>query len=143
MRKFGAFLVEPDVYRKNEKNLKKEDLKDSIIKPNGNIEKNDRIIGLRIKEKNVVGYPTPSRKQEIFSQTMVDFGYPEHSTPGYRIKSHVHPDYLDKEKMSMFFYQIFVFPHTYTQDQQIQNGLQKLHIATQFGYILLMLENYF
>ena len=98
MRKFGAFLVEPDVYRKNEKNLKKEDLKDSIIKPNGNIEKNDRIIGLRIKEKNVVGYPTPSRKQEIFSQTMVDFGYPEHSTPGYRIKSHVHPDYLDKEK---------------------------------------------
>lgn len=98
MRKFGAFLVEPDVYRKNEKNLKKEDLKDSTTKPNGIIEKNNRIIGLRIKDKNMVGYPTPSRKQEIFSQTMVDFGYPEHSTPGYRIKSHVHPDNLDKEK---------------------------------------------
>jgi len=98
MRKFGAFLVEPDVYRKNEKNLTKDDLKDSIIKPNGNIEKNNRIIGLRINNKNFVGYPTPSRKQEIFSQTMVDFGYPEHSTPGYRIKSHVHTDNLDKQK---------------------------------------------
>ncbi len=29
---------------------------------------------------------------------MVDFGYPEHATPGYRIKSHVHPDQLDSEK---------------------------------------------
>ena len=98
MRKFGAFLVESDVYRKNEKNLSKVDLKDSIIKPNGNIEKNNKIIGLKIKDQNFVGYPTPSRKQEIFSQTMVDFGYPEHSTPGYRIKSHVHPDNLDKQK---------------------------------------------
>ena len=98
MKKFGAFLVEPDVYRKNEENLTKVDLKDSIIKPNGNIEKNNKIIGLKIKDENFVGYPTPSRKQEIFSQTMVDFGYPEHSTPGYRIKSHVHPDKLDKQK---------------------------------------------
>ena len=54
----------------------------------------------------MIGYPTPSRKQEIFSQTMVDFGYPEHSTPGYRIKSHVHPDYLDKEKKNQIRYNL-------------------------------------
>ena len=28
---------------------------------------------------------------------MVDFGYPEHATPGYRIKSHVHPENLKEE----------------------------------------------
>jgi hypothetical protein len=29
---------------------------------------------------------------------MVDFGYPEHATPGYRIKSHVHLDEMDLDK---------------------------------------------
>jgi len=40
------------------------------------------------------GWPTPSGKQEFYSQTMVEFGYPEHAIPHYRVKSHVHPDNL-------------------------------------------------
>ena len=48
-------------------------------------------------DKHFLGFPTPSRRQEIYSQTMVDFGYPEHATPGYRIKSHVHPENLKEE----------------------------------------------
>jgi len=40
------------------------------------------------------GWPTPSGKQELYSPTMVEFGYPEHSIPHYRIRSHVHPDNL-------------------------------------------------
>jgi anaerobic selenocysteine-containing dehydrogenase len=43
------------------------------------------------------GWPTPSGKQEFYSQTMVEFGYPEHSIPHYRINSHVHPSNLQGE----------------------------------------------
>ena len=43
------------------------------------------------------GWPTPSGKQEFYSETMIEFGYPEHSIPHYRQKSHVHPDNLSGE----------------------------------------------
>ena len=43
------------------------------------------------------GWPTPSGKQELYSQTMIEFGYPEHAIPHYRIRSHVHPDNLQGE----------------------------------------------
>ena len=35
------------------------------------------------------GFPTPSRKLEIYSPTLEDWGWPEHALPGY-IRSHVH-----------------------------------------------------
>jgi anaerobic selenocysteine-containing dehydrogenase len=40
------------------------------------------------------GWPTPSGKQEFYSETMIEFGYPEHAIPHYKIKSHVHPENL-------------------------------------------------
>ena len=43
------------------------------------------------------GWPTPSGKQEFYSETMIEFGYPEHSIPHYRINSHVHPSKLQEE----------------------------------------------
>jgi len=43
------------------------------------------------------GWPTPSGKQEFYSETMIEFGHPEHSIPHYRQKSHVHPDNLTGE----------------------------------------------
>ncbi len=35
------------------------------------------------------GFPTPSGKQEFYSPTMAEFGYPRHTLPGY-IRSHIH-----------------------------------------------------
>jgi anaerobic selenocysteine-containing dehydrogenase len=95
MRKYGAFLVDDEVYRNNEIELK---ISSGIVKPNGQIEKDGKVVGMKVGEKYYSGFPTPSRRQEIYSKTMVDFGYPEHATPGYRIKSHVHPDEMDKSK---------------------------------------------
>ena len=43
------------------------------------------------------GWPTPSGKQEFYSHTMVEFGYPEHSIPHYRVMSQVHPSQLEGE----------------------------------------------
>src|SRR3984885_4628466 len=36
------------------------------------------------------GFPTPSGRLEFWSQTLADWGWPEHALPGY-IRSHVHP----------------------------------------------------
>ena len=78
MRKHGAFLVESAVYDKHETEV-----------TDG---------GVEINGKRRLGFPTPSGKQEFFSQTMVDFGHPEHAIPDYRIRSHIHPDRLDREE---------------------------------------------
>ena len=93
MRKYGAFLIDDNVYQNNKIEIKPS----GIIKNNGQIVKDEKIIGLKVNDKHFSGFPTPSRRQEIYSQTMVDFGYPEHATPGYRIKSHVHPENLKEE----------------------------------------------
>ena len=50
-----------------------------------------------VNGKACVGFPTPSRKNEFYSQTMVDWKWPEYATPTY-IKSHIHNDVLDKSK---------------------------------------------
>src|SRR5262249_13660021 len=44
----------------------------------------------------VEGFATPSRKQELYSQTLVDWRWPEYALPGY-IKSHVDPATLSTE----------------------------------------------
>ena len=40
------------------------------------------------------GFPTPSRKLELYSTTLAEWGWPEHATPGW-IPSHVHWQHLD------------------------------------------------
>ncbi len=42
------------------------------------------------------GFPTPSRKLELFSDTLKDWGWPEYATPTW-IPSHVHHQDLDME----------------------------------------------
>jgi anaerobic selenocysteine-containing dehydrogenase len=56
-----------------------------------------------------VGFTSPSRKQEIFSSTMIDWGWPEHATPGY-VKSHVHPENIDPAKNEMVLAPTFRLP---------------------------------
>jgi len=40
------------------------------------------------------GFNTPSRKLELFSETLAEWDWPEHATPGY-FRSHVHPGLID------------------------------------------------
>ena len=42
------------------------------------------------------GFPTPSKKLELFSTTLKDWGWPEYATPKW-IPSHVHWEDLDME----------------------------------------------
>ena len=98
MRKYGAFEVEKHGFSKQETPLTDEQLKGSTTdEKTGLITKDGKEIGVMVKGKACVGFPTPSRKNEFYSKTMVDWKWPEYATPSY-IKSHIHPDTLDQEK---------------------------------------------
>ena len=98
MRKYGAFEVEKHSYKKHEYELTPEQLQGtSIDEKTKVITKDGQNIGVMINGKPCVGFPTPSRKNEFYSQTMVDWKWPEYAIPSY-IKSHIHNDKLDKEK---------------------------------------------
>ncbi len=98
MQKYGAFEVERHQFKKNETPLSDADMEGAKIDEKSKIiSKNGKAIGVMIGEKPCIGFPTPTRKNEFYSQTMVDWKWPEYALPGY-IKSHIHPDNLDFEK---------------------------------------------
>ncbi len=97
MRKYGAFLIEPHTYKMNEKEISSDKLEGSTVdEKTGVIYKDGKDVGVMVKGKACTGFPTPSRKNEFFSQTMIDWKWPEYAIPGY-IKSHIHPDKLDRD----------------------------------------------
>ncbi|GAC1666029.1 MAG: molybdopterin-dependent oxidoreductase [Candidatus Dormibacteraceae bacterium] len=57
-----------------------------------------RAVGVEVDGRILRGFPTPSGRLEFYSSTLAAWGWPEHAIPGY-IKSHVHPDQLDKDQM--------------------------------------------
>ena len=92
MRKYGAFLIEDNVYESTKPALKSADLAEAKTDPTTKIvSKNGVALGVDIDGKACVGFPTPSRKLEFFSKTMKEWSWPEYAIPGY-IKSHVHPE---------------------------------------------------
>ncbi|RMF22005.1 MAG: formate dehydrogenase, partial [Bacteroidetes bacterium] len=98
MRKYGAFEVEKHGYEKHLTPLSPEELAGSTTDhKTGLIRKDGQVIGVMVRGKAVRGFPTPSRKNEFYSQTMVDWKWPEYAIPTY-IKSHIHPEKLDREK---------------------------------------------
>ncbi len=96
MRKYGAFEVEKTSYSKHQKPLSEDEMQGAAVDEKiGSITKNGSTIGVRADGKNCAGFPTPTRKQEFYSQTMVDWGWPEYTIPVY-IKSHIHEENLDR-----------------------------------------------
>jgi anaerobic selenocysteine-containing dehydrogenase len=109
MRRHGAFLIEPEVRdlhkravavpqgarREAESGL----VSDAAGKP----------LGVEIDGQVVAGFPTPSRKLEIYSRTLSEWGWPEHALPGY-IRSHVHRGRLDAGRGEMVLLPTFRLP---------------------------------
>ncbi len=84
MRKYGAFLVQENVYRTHES------------RPRGSRGRGgDPVAGREERDavassgRRVAGFPTPSRKLEFYSKTLKDWKWPEHAVPTYA-RSHVH-----------------------------------------------------
>jgi anaerobic selenocysteine-containing dehydrogenase len=110
MQKYGAFEVETKVYDVNERPVPPSDAEGCSVDPaTGLIRKNGKAVGVEVKGKACTGFPTPSRKQEFYSQTMVDWKWPEYKLPGY-IKSHIHEEKMDHSKGEFVLVPTFRLP---------------------------------
>src|SRR5262249_60220948 len=56
------------------------------------------------------GFPPPSGRLELFSPTLVEWGWPEHALPGY-VHSHVHPERLDAARGEFVLLPTFRLPN--------------------------------
>jgi anaerobic selenocysteine-containing dehydrogenase len=98
MKKYGAFEVERTGYEKHMKEIPQEKLAEAEVdEKTGLISKDGNPLGVMVNGKARTGFPTPSRKQEFFSQTMIDWKWPEYRIPQY-IKSHIHEENMDRSK---------------------------------------------
>jgi anaerobic selenocysteine-containing dehydrogenase len=107
MRRHGCFLVQDRVYKTHEAELTGGDYE--IDAEHGTVREHGKIVGVYAGGKCRAGFPTPSRKLELYSQTMVDWGWPELSTPVY-VKSHVDESRLDRAKNEMVLVATFRLP---------------------------------
>lgn len=94
MKKYGAYEITDKVYDRHMTEIQSQD---AVLNEGEIATENDATIGVTVEGKIREGFPTPSKKQEFFSQTLVDWKWPEYAIPGY-IKSHVYWKDMDREK---------------------------------------------
>src|SRR6266404_2568909 len=110
MRKYGAFLIEDQVYRTHEQPPAAQDLDGAVVDPVTKVlDKGGQPVGVEIDGRRHIGFPTPSRKLEFFSKTLKAWKWPEQAVPNY-IRSHVHWSNLDREKGEMVLLPTFRLP---------------------------------
>jgi anaerobic selenocysteine-containing dehydrogenase len=110
MRKYGAFLVEENPYGLHEKRLSHKDLEGTEIDAATRIiTRGGTSIGVEIDGVACAGFPTPSRRLEFFSRTLKQWKWPEQAIPSY-VKSHVHPDNIDRARGEMLLLPTFRLP---------------------------------
>ncbi|TMQ24108.1 MAG: formate dehydrogenase [Candidatus Rokuibacteriota bacterium] len=110
MRKYGAFLIEDNVYRTHEQPPPAKDLDGATVDATTKlISKGDQPIGVEIDGRAHQGFPTPSRKLEFFSRTLKEWKWPEEALPGY-IRSHVHWSNIDRARGEMVLLPTFRLP---------------------------------
>lgn len=110
MRKYGAFLIEDNVYNVHETKLKVDDLNEATTDQITHlITKKGAILGVEIDGQACAGFSTPSRKLEFYSKTLKDWKWPEHAIPDY-IKSHVHFEQIDFNAGEMLLLPTFRLP---------------------------------
>src|SRR5262249_38164892 len=98
MRRFGAFLVNADTYAGHMEEVPAADLAGAATDPQtGAVTQAGEANGIVAGGKPRVGFKTPSKRLELYSDTLASWGWPEHALPGY-IKSHVHRSNFDAAK---------------------------------------------
>jgi anaerobic selenocysteine-containing dehydrogenase len=109
MRKYGCFEVTKENYKPFEKEVNNQqhnvDSYDRLIDEQGKAQ------GVMIDGSPMVGFNTPSRKLEFFSATFDEWGWPEKEyVLPWVLKSHVHPDEIDRSKGEMILLPTFRLP---------------------------------
>ncbi|MDX1689309.1 MAG: molybdopterin dinucleotide binding domain-containing protein, partial [Candidatus Promineifilaceae bacterium] len=122
MRKYGAFEVTRDNFQPYEEVVEEAAQiaeappsaaeSDSLrVDEHQRILRDGRPVGIMVDGEAKVGLTTPSRKFEFFSPTLYEWGWPErqHTIP-WPLKSHVHPDNIDREEGEMLLLPNFRLP---------------------------------
>jgi anaerobic selenocysteine-containing dehydrogenase len=121
MRKYGVFEIKKENYVPYEKvigklvngNLMEGDLliTNYVVDENDRVSQGDLLVGIKIDGEVKVGFDTPSRKLEFFSPTLSSWGWDEKQyVIPWAVKSHVHPDNIDREKGEMILLPNFRLP---------------------------------
>jgi len=142
MRKFGAFEVAKDQYRLDERPLTEAELEGAVPDENGVLRKPVTLesqpplvgeagaVGLQHKDgSKVFGWLSPSRKLELYSTTLADWGWPEQATPNY-IESHVSANHIDRANDEFVLMPNFRLPtliHTRSGNAKYLNEIANTH----------------
>jgi anaerobic selenocysteine-containing dehydrogenase len=115
MRRYGAFEISRKVGALYEQEVAEEELEDPRTDRFGRVytrtpkpaspnivpvpvldadAEGRRFVGVRVDDRVLRGFPTPSGRLEFYSKTLADWGWHEYAIPAY-IKSHVHRDNLN------------------------------------------------
>jgi len=98
MRKYGVFKVKDNVYKPQEEPLAPDALAGATIdRENEIVLKDGKPIGVLVNGVALAGFTTPSRRLEFYSQTLVDWGWPEHAVQRYA-PGQVHWRSLNREE---------------------------------------------
>ncbi|MGH3333808.1 MAG: molybdopterin-dependent oxidoreductase [Nocardioidaceae bacterium] len=142
MRKYGVFEVAKDTYRLDERPLSEAELEGATPDANGVLRKpvtldsTPPLVGeagsvgvVHDDGTKTAGWLTPSRKLELLSETMVDFGWEEYAAPGY-IESHVSHRTIDPSNNEMVLMPTFRLPtliHTRSGNAKYLNEISNTH----------------
>jgi anaerobic selenocysteine-containing dehydrogenase len=149
MRRHGAFAIPGDQYQMHERELTGDELAgtvrgdDGVYRTPGTAGLHDSLdeisghmpfigdgsAGVDVEGTPRFGFPTPSRKLELYSETMADWGWPEHATPGW-IRSHVHWEDLDlagAERILIPTFRIPTLIHTRSGNAKWLNEISHRH----------------
>jgi anaerobic selenocysteine-containing dehydrogenase len=111
MRKYGAFLVEDQVYGAHEQVLANSVAGDTAIDAVTRVvSRKGSNVGVEVDGDVYAGFPTPSRKLEFYSKTLKEWGWANYAVPTY-VKSHVHQDNIDTSKGEMLLLPTFRLPN--------------------------------
>ena len=110
MRKYGSFEIKRpgEVYEQHETLV---DISNAQVEDETGIARdvNGKEIGVIVDGEARVGWQTPSRKLELYSSTLAEWGWPEYTLPGY-IRSHVHRDVIEKDENGVLLLPTFRLP---------------------------------
>jgi len=121
MRKYGVFEVKKENYMPYENvigkvvngNLMADDLPitNYTMDDKGRVLKDNQIVGINIDGEAKVGFDTPSKKLEFFSETLSQWGWAEkENVIPWSLKSHVDPENIDLKNGEMILLPNFRLP---------------------------------
>ncbi len=149
MRTYGAFAVPGNQYEVHERPVPAAELEGTVKGPDGVYRKpgtagmhesideihghmpfiGDGSVAVEIDGEAKVGWPTPSKKLELYSRTMADWGWPEYAVPTF-IRSHIHWEDLDFEGGERVLVPTFRIPtliHTRSANAKWLNEISHHH----------------